>query len=143
MKSYMFIMSLLFMLLIAMFVLEVFFVAKKDNCMYITRESIKRKVFPSIKIELLEMLKYNKDDIEKMCLNIIENNIVKTKYTNDLSYNILIEDIEGHEKTKLLSIHIFNNKNELFKTVNEKKCFFITNKNNSYYISDADEIELS
>lgn len=143
MKLYMYITPLLFLLLIGMFVLEVFFVAKKDSCMYITRESIKRKVFPRIKIELLEMLKYNKDDIEKMCLNIIENNIVKTKYTNDLTYNILIEDIVGYEKTKLLSIHIFNNKKELFNTVNEEKCFFITNKNDNYYISDADKIELS
>lgn len=138
-----YIINLILMILIAMFVLGAYFLSKKDNCMYQTRNSIEKRIFPIIKIKLIEMIEYIDKDIEKMCLDTINANIIKTKYTNNLSYNILIKDMECCKNTKILSVHIFNKKNELFSTVNEKKYFTITSRNGNYYIDEIDDIDLN
>lgn len=133
----------LFGILIIMFLLETCFVAKKDSCMYKTSESIKKTIFPTIKLKLIEASNYTDENMEKMCLEVIDSNIVKTKYTNNLAYDIVIKDAKHCQNTKLISVHIYNKKNELFKTVNEKKYFFITNKNGNYYINDYDNVDIA
>lgn len=136
MNDYFNMMFLFYALLIAIFIVELI-VVKKEKYIYKTKNSIKEKVFPLIQVELMETLSFDEIGIKEKCLAIIDANIVKTKYTDDLSCNINISSIDEYNNTRKISIEIINNKKALFNNVHEKVSFFITNKNGNIIVNNA------
>lgn len=116
---------------------------KKDSSIYKVKYNINETVFPLIKIKLFEMMESNEEEIKEMCLGIIDSNIVKTKYTEDLKYYISIDKVKNSDNTRIVYIRIYNSKNSPFNNIRETKNFVLMNSNGHYYIDEADNLKIA
>lgn len=64
-----------------------------------------------------------KNTIEIFDKKVIEANILKSKYTNDLNYNISISKVKNSQNTRLVQVQIFKEKQLLFNTMKVKALF--------------------
>lgn len=116
---------------------------KKDSSIYKVKCSINKTVFPLIKIKLFEMMEAKEEEIKEMCLSIIDNNIIKTKYTEDLEYHISIDKVKDSDNTRLVYIRVCNNKNSPFDSIHMTKNFVLMNSNGHYYIDEVDNLKIA